>query len=878
MSANNEKLLSVAMIVKDEEANIRRALEAIKDVADEIIVVDTGSMDRTPQIVKEYTDKLYFHEWQNDFSEARNYSLKFPTCEWVMRYDADEEVSESFIKNIREFLKKLPKDVNTVYLPIISYMDMDHTKTEVASIPIIFRKGTVEYQNVVHNQAIYKPKVVHANFPIYHYGYIWTRNLRKKKHERTATLIREQLKSSNKPLDRIYYLIQLYKIEEIGRYSFRRNELAWKIIKEIKEIKKVNNLPTITLEFLYLFGVECIENDMKKLGEELLRNAIKLSPKYPDPYFGMMLLCEKEKKYDELLDWSNKFFQVLDTAMNEVETYCWTIMSLKRISTAYLLAAKAFLKKKDFNDFNKYISKAFSEKGNFALNKSYVQILMKNLVDLVESKEEMGKVLPGIQIIVEASENEGIQMYFDEVIQKLGEFNLKVEKSLLEKFKCKNEISKYVIKKFETSEDQLLNFVTKNDYLKFVNETGIYGLLFLFHVLEETKSYVEILKELGRLRKVESEEVRGVLYVLIGDAYLKLEKYKEAIEYYKKAKDTYPEISRFIKPLLEDLSMKLSTEFDIAFDEMYTFYTSKNEFIFDIVEYLGEDAVEKLYLISDTSFANYASASLLIEKDPQKAETLLKKVENIDEFPFYYYRLAKIYEKKDIKKALDLHIKAVEENNKLADISFGIYSYSGLYPNTQISFMKNNDEMIWVGNISEKFSTLGIIHPIRSWKKSDTFMYASPYPSDEALRIYEKREKGAYKSVPLEIKKEVILRGLIDSGFKDVKVLGVDKEKYEGVFEDLGISVKDNSNNLLIVGEFEKSYDVTDILKKAKKVLAFVYVPDLKDRENVVWFIPKFRVLRTTSQLISLFEKEGFKVSKVEAIDGNLRCIQAYKE
>ncbi len=875
MSADNEKLLSVAMIVKDEEANIRRALEAIKDVADEIIVVDTGSTDRTPEIVKEYTDKLYFHEWQNDFSEARNYSLKFPTCEWVLIYDADEEVSETFKKNIREFLKKLPKDVNTVYLPSISYLDMGHTRTEVGSTPRVFRKGTIEYKNVVHNQAIYKPKVVHANFPIYHYGYIWTRNLRKKKHERTATLIREQLKSSQKPLDKIYYLIQLYKIEGIGRYGFRKNELVWKIIDEIK---KVNNLPSITLEFLYLFGMECIENDMKKFGEELLRNAIKLSPKYPDPYFGMILLCEKEGKYNELLDWSDKFFQTLDTAMNEVETYYWTIMSIKGISMAYLLAAKAFLMKKDFNNFNKYVSKAFSEKGNFSLNKSNILVLMKNLVDVGESKEEMEKVLPGIKVIVEASENEGIQMYFDEVIQKLGEFNLKVEKSLLEKFKWKNEISKYVIRKLETSEDQLLNFVTKNDYLKFVNETGIYGLLFLFHVLEQTKSYVEILKELGRLRKVESEEVRGVLYVLIGDAYLKLEKYKEAIEYYKKAKDTYPEISRFIKPLLEDLSMKLSTEFDIAFDEMYSFYTSKNEFIFDIVEYLGEDAVEKLYLISDTSFANYASASLLIEKDPQKAETLLKKVENIDEFPFYYYRLAKIYEKKDIKKALDLHIKAVEENNKLADISFGIYSYSGLYPNTQISFMKNNDEMIWVGNISEKFSTLGIIHPIRSWKKSDTFMYASPYPSDEALRIYEKREKGAYKSVPLEIKKEVILKGLIDSGFKDVKVLGVDKEKYESVFEDLGVSVKDNSDNLLIVGEFEKNYDVSDILKKAQKVLAFVYVPDLKDRENVVWFIPKFRVLRTTSQLISLFEKEGFKVSKVEAIDGNLRCIQAYKE
>ncbi len=106
MVSNNEGLLSVAMIVKDEEANIRRALESIVDVVDEIIVVDTGSTDRTPEIVKEYTDKLYFHEWQNDFSEARNYSLQFPTCEWVLIYDADEEASESLKKQYTYFSKK----------------------------------------------------------------------------------------------------------------------------------------------------------------------------------------------------------------------------------------------------------------------------------------------------------------------------------------------------------------------------------------------------------------------------------------------------------------------------------------------------------------------------------------------------------------------------------------------------------------------------------------------------------------------------------------------------------------------------------------------------------------------------------------------------
>jgi len=225
MASNNEGLLSVAMIVKDEEHNIRRALESIKDVADEIIVVDTGSTDRTPEIVKEYTDKLYFHEWQNDFSEARNYSLQFPTCEWVLIYDADEEASEEFRKGIREFLKAQKKEINTVYLPTISYLDIDLTKTEVASTPRIFRKGTISYKNIVHNQAVYKPKLVHANFPILHYGYIWTRALKKKKYERTDNLIREHLQTAKEPIERIYYLVQLYKTESIGGYTYKKNHV-----------------------------------------------------------------------------------------------------------------------------------------------------------------------------------------------------------------------------------------------------------------------------------------------------------------------------------------------------------------------------------------------------------------------------------------------------------------------------------------------------------------------------------------------------------------------------------------------------------------------------------------------------------------------------
>jgi glycosyltransferase involved in cell wall biosynthesis len=874
MNSNNEGLLSVAMIVKDEEHNIRRALESIKDVADEIIVVDTGSTDRTPEIVKEYTDKLYFHEWQNDFSEARNYSLQFPTCEWVLIYDADEEASEEFRKGIRELLKAQKKEINTVYLPAISYLDIDLTKTEIASTPRIFRRGTISYKNIVHNQAVYKPKIVHANFPILHYGYIWTRALKKKKYERTDNLIREHLQTAKEPIERIYYLVQLYKTESIGGYTYKKNQAAW---ETLEEIRKVGKIPAIGLEFLYLFGLDCAFGGLKDLSKELLEKCIKAAPTYPDPYFGMMAVFEREKEWGEILKWGKNFFDALDYAMKNVEKFDWTIMSFKQIPLANVLMARASLNEKALDGFNKYITNAFSEE-NPSFDKKNIYILLHDLNENIKTKEELEKILPGIEVMVEGLKNQGTPIYYDSLIEKIADLEVELEPSFLEKLTYTNPISKYIINKLKTGEDQLLDFLTKENYTEFVEKSGIPGLLLFYSILKNTKDIVGILKILSSLRKVEDEKVQGVLYALLGDCYLKIKRFKEALEMYKKSLEAVPELSMFIKPIVEDLSTKLDPLMDGVYEEMYAHFSSGKEFIFNIMEYIGQANAQKLYLLSNTPFALYVSAVTYVQSDAEKAKKLLNKIKNTKEFPFYYYRLAKIYEKEDMKKAFELHKKAVEENNKLADFALARYTYSGLYPNTRLNFMKNDDEIIWVGNISEKFSTLGIIHPIRSWKKGNNFMYAIPYPADEALKIYEEREKETYKTKPFEVKKEYILKGLIDSEFNELKVAGFEEEKYKSIFDDLEITVNQDSKNLLIIGEFEKNHDMSSLLKNAEKVLTFVHVPDLNDRENVVWFIPKFRVLRTTSQLISLFEKEGFKVSKVEAIDGNLRCIQAHKE
>ena len=84
--------ISVCLIVKNEEEFLPQCLESIKDVVDEIIVVDTGSTDRTVEIAKSFGAKVYHHAWENDFSKHRNQSIGYASSDWIFILDADEKV------------------------------------------------------------------------------------------------------------------------------------------------------------------------------------------------------------------------------------------------------------------------------------------------------------------------------------------------------------------------------------------------------------------------------------------------------------------------------------------------------------------------------------------------------------------------------------------------------------------------------------------------------------------------------------------------------------------------------------------------------------------------------------------------------------------
>lgn len=92
--------ISVCMIIKNEEEVLNRILTCVQKFADEIIIVDTGSTDNSLSIAKKFTDKIYHHQWTNNFSEARNFSFSKATKDYIMWIDADDYISSLEIEKI----------------------------------------------------------------------------------------------------------------------------------------------------------------------------------------------------------------------------------------------------------------------------------------------------------------------------------------------------------------------------------------------------------------------------------------------------------------------------------------------------------------------------------------------------------------------------------------------------------------------------------------------------------------------------------------------------------------------------------------------------------------------------------------------------------
>lgn len=139
-------MLSVSMIVKNEESCLRDCLESVKE-ADEIVIVDTGSNDRTIEIAKEYTDKVYYGDeylWRDDFSFSRNQSLDKCSGDWVLTIDADETLEADGIKKIKEIIKDTKEQALFIKVK-------GKNGGSVHKSIRLFKKGNIKWKGQIHN-------------------------------------------------------------------------------------------------------------------------------------------------------------------------------------------------------------------------------------------------------------------------------------------------------------------------------------------------------------------------------------------------------------------------------------------------------------------------------------------------------------------------------------------------------------------------------------------------------------------------------------------------------------------------------------------------------------------------------------------------------
>ena len=208
---NRKPRLSVCMIVKNEERFLGQCLASVKDIADELIVIDTGSTDRTIEIAREHGAQVGHFEWCNDFAAARNASIATATGDWILFLDADEELSPAEKHYLPALLNS--NNVALIRLPLINTHQGPISKSILPrlyrNIPAIQFLGCVHegvYTALLKISKEWQMEISVGDLLILHHGYTAEVISERNKVQRNYELL---LKALEERPNEAYFYMQL---------------------------------------------------------------------------------------------------------------------------------------------------------------------------------------------------------------------------------------------------------------------------------------------------------------------------------------------------------------------------------------------------------------------------------------------------------------------------------------------------------------------------------------------------------------------------------------------------------------------------------------------------------------------------------------------
>jgi len=191
IEAKDRPTLSLCMMVRNEEACLPACLSSVKDVVDEMIVVDTGSTDRTADVAKAYGARVYHHPWEQDFSRHRNQSLSYATGDWILILDADEELRSGDGARLHEIL--LAEGFDSVMFIVVNFFNNRTSQSRFNQVRLFRRKPEIRYSGIVHNQLLGCSSTISSAVRIHHYGYDLDPKRMEAKFQRTSSLLKKRI-------------------------------------------------------------------------------------------------------------------------------------------------------------------------------------------------------------------------------------------------------------------------------------------------------------------------------------------------------------------------------------------------------------------------------------------------------------------------------------------------------------------------------------------------------------------------------------------------------------------------------------------------------------------------------------------------------------
>lgn len=421
--------ITLSMIVKNEEHSLRRCLNSVRDIVDEIVIVDTGSRDKTLSIAQEFNAKIFNILWVEDFSAARNYALKKSTGNFILYLDADEELKE----NSKKELLKLSNSTDKIgyYCTVKSIDEFSKQNNTIRYIRFFKNSENIKFIGRVHEQITdslieNKYKLLHSKIEIIHYGYNIPDEEKLLKAQRNLKLLQKEYHINKSPyvafqIGQSFFILKNFNgAEEFFRVALNSNSLS-------KDLQSES----------YYYLAQISHNRFDTANAELnILNALKLNDKKPFHHYLYAKILQRKQEFLKSLN-AHKIALELHKQQNKIQKENLQTVFLNTTEVIFS-AINIALNSNERNYLNYFINELRNEiNSKFIQYKNHYEILIKILLNNNNLSDNAPKEI--LQIV--NKENLDTIMLLGD---RITDYHLKVSllESILEKFPDENEVIK----------------------------------------------------------------------------------------------------------------------------------------------------------------------------------------------------------------------------------------------------------------------------------------------------------------------------------------------------------------------------------------------------------------------------------------------------